>query len=74
MRPGISSKKWRLGVLEISKVTVFFEILELKTLVLDMDETLVHSEPYKYCKEYDLVLEFPSLNPGCRTEVKNINF
>merc|ERR1712032_1159022 len=36
-----------------------------KTLILDLDETLIHSEAFQEGKKYAKVLEFPSLmTPG----------
>jgi predicted HAD superfamily phosphohydrolase YqeG len=43
----------------------FNEFLELKTLILDLDETLIHAEDYQRGKTYDKIVDMSP--PGTRT-------
>lgn len=46
------------------QIRLFNTILELKTLILDLDETLIHAEDYQRTKQYDMVVDMAS--PGSR--------
>lgn len=41
----------------------------LKTLLLDMDETLIHSEEFKPGVKYDLVVKIPGCPPGAKDQI-----
>ena len=66
MRKGTPSDGFKSGVRGTSKVSPKNQNLtiELKTLILDLGETLVHSEPHQPGVDYELVLEFPGQGPN----------